>query len=1314
MNSDENEIHKKLTFNEKLALFDKINIKSNVNSKKRNSKEEEKILNNIEKKIQLYQPKKTPENSFQKNDIKKRENNYILKEKNNDTNYSKKANKTNLSNIEYSNLAKHDNNHSNHKNNYNKTSSSRKISDIKVYPNTNNINNNVSAKIKIFNENEEKNKLNYSNNPKGTIKSIEKVNEFNPNDKNNILIPPLKKIKIFNNKNTSQKEILKISNRSPKSNSNNKKVFENVLLFSQKQDQNKINNDINKKNKRNIKEKIAFFNNDIKNTQLNKSQEIKEEKNNKNLNNKELKNKENNKRKYSDSNNTNKNILQKQNKKETMENFQNKKPINLSNKENKNIHVQQNKLNSPKEKETKNYNLNNNKKFSKQINTSNLITNNKKNIQNSNLPQKERPEVKKRTSKSFPKKNENKLGNNNNDEKKFVFLDSIKIKQDTKINSFCKAFFITSFPKHNIQIIKNSEETIADCGHGECSLLPAFEPEIIYKYPEKDEKDLELNNISASICFPNSIKVCYCEEEEKIYALKNHRSCFTNQTGDRFYAMMYHFYVRMNNKDFYKNYDKSLLESITMKYSDEIGENLEKKISLINNINGKKYVYIPYCLCLISKYPYFPQLDKCLQSIMISIKFSKSFREVNEIINYLIKSVPSPYINTSIYFPIPYYNRLLELNPTIYQEISLYGNNSIILLNKLTINNLILLFRLLLFEQKILLISSEYDNLVQVSLSLISLLYPLSWIHIYLPIITSNMLKYLQSFLPFFSGMNKLLFDTKNVQNLLGTSQKDLFIFDIDKNTFEISNNLLGKKKVNSIKYLNNIVPSFPKQIEDIIIEQLNVVKSYCQKTQINNSNFISVNIKMKLIFIQAFIEIFHDYKKYLTIIDDLPVFNTNAFLTDKPETDKKFYKEVTSTQLYQVFIQNSLHYSNTKDNKYYFDELIEKYLYEKEQNLKSKYYIILHDKFRSSMKQNLFTSKKCYIIKPSPKLKLFSKLKPCENLGKENKNQNKNKITLVDEINLYLKEELKDDKNCMNENEIIEENKRIIYTDINISNKNDIKELIYFITPEEKQENEEKNVKNDDNQSIKINNLETTNTNNDENENLTDIEKEDIRDNIRGTLTRVFKSEKVNFKKDTEILLESLKKDYGKKYFVDIISGNRNTKQVKIISDESFTILLEVISKFLLKLTQENKKNYLYAIKLIKSCAYFKTIVNKIQYLLNEKIYEKITKDYPLYKNIEFWDIWLEEELNGNDLKILNKLRIINEEKDDNYYYIDEDSEEFIKFKDNYKNEIKETLKTMGIMKLPKSIKLSMIDHCNIYLMDTDFKKEQVLEIMK
>ena len=1369
MSVDDNEIHKKMTFNEKLAIF-------NGKILHPNSKGKEKKLNAFEKKLQLYQPKKPQENSFQINDIKKRENRYLLKERNNENNIIKKINKSNLSNSEYTNLGKRDNYNSNQKNNNNKKSA-RKISDIKVYPNTNTIGN-VSEKIKKFNQNEEKNKINYysnSNNPKGTIKSIAKVNEFNPNDKSNneqFSFPTLKKIKIFNNKNNIQKEpltesnrspppaqALKVSNRPPAQNlsasnrspppiSKNNKILENVMLFSKKPNQNRINNEIKIKNKRNIKDKIAFFNNDIKNSQLNKSQEITDGNNNQNLNiSKELKNKENNNRKFSDSNNQNKNIHKNQKTKENVEKaIKMQKPINITNKENKNSigqytfqtnaithRTEYNKRYSNK-KNPINYlnNKENNKRVSLMqdeplVQKKNVILDqnsplelkqNARLEQKQNIPfvQKEVPEIRSRGSNSLPKKNTNKLNENDKDKNEYIFLDSIKIKPETKINSFCRAFFIASFPKKNIKIIKNSEEQSADCGHYECSLMPAFEPEIIYKYPKKDSKDLELNNISASICFPNSIKVCYCENEDKIYSLKNHRSCFTNQTGERFYAMMFHFYERMDNKDFYINYESSLAENITMKYSDEIGENLEKKISLINNINEKKYVYIPYCLCLISEYPYFPQLEKCLQSIMISIKDSTSSNQLNEIISYLIKSIPSPYLNTSIYFPIPYYKQLIELNPTIYQDLYLYGNNSIFLLNKLSTPNIILLFKLLLFEQKILLISSEYDNLTQISLTLISLLYPLSWIHIYLPIITKNMLKYLQSFLPFFSGMNKNLFETEEVQNLLINSHKDLFIFDIDKNCLEISCNLKGKKKVNPTKFLNSVVPSFPKQIEDIILEQLNIVKSYCQKTPTNNITLISVNIKMKLLFIQAFIEIFHDYKKYLAIIDNLPVFNTNAFLTDKPEIDKKFYEEITTTQLYQVFIQNSLSYPSNDDKTYFFDEIMEKYLYEKEQNLKSKYYMVLHDKFRSSMKEKLFTSKKKYIIQPSSHLKFFSQLKPFENLENQNQSKNKNKKrkSLIDEINSYLKEELKDNTNSLNTNEILEENNRIIYNEINISNKNDIKELFYFITPEEKSENEKNKVKpsNDDFQSIKSKNIESNTSNNNKNDDLTDIEKEDIRDNIKGTLTRIFKSEKVNLKKDTEVLLESLKKDYGKNYFVDIIAGNRNSKEVKIINDESFTILFEVISKFLLKLTK-NKTNYIYAIKLIKSSAYFKTIFNKITYFLNEKICEKLTIDFPFFSIIEFWDRWLEEELNEDDLEILNKLREVSADNQ-NYYFIDEDSEEFTKFKNNYKNQMRETLKTMGIMKLPKSIKLTMVEClCNKYLIDIDFKKELVLEIM-
>ena len=58
-------------------------------------------------------------------------------------------------------------------------------------------------------------------------------------------------------------------------------------------------------------------------------------------------------------------------------------------------------------------------------------------------------------------------------------------------------------------------------------------------------KGLEINNLAASICFPNGIKMCYEEDEEKIKTVKNYRSSFTNQVGERFFAVTYHFFLEM-------------------------------------------------------------------------------------------------------------------------------------------------------------------------------------------------------------------------------------------------------------------------------------------------------------------------------------------------------------------------------------------------------------------------------------------------------------------------------------------------------------------------------------------------------------------------------------------------------------------------------------------------------------------------------------------------------------------------------------------------------------------------------------------------
>ena len=109
-------------------------------------------------------------------------------------------------------------------------------------------------------------------------------------------------------------------------------------------------------------------------------------------------------------------------------------------------------------------------------------------------------------------------------------------------------------------------------------------------------------------------------------------------------------------------------------------------------------------------------------------------------------------------------------------------------------------------------------------------------------------------------------------------------------------------------------------------------MKSYYEKKKeqkdfnINNTEEIfPINIKIKNVFIQAFLEILYDYKNYLSVIGGKPIFNTNMLIEKRPKNDSTFYKEFTETQLFQLFIQNNtLNEPNKKQT--FFEEQLEIY----------------------------------------------------------------------------------------------------------------------------------------------------------------------------------------------------------------------------------------------------------------------------------------------------------------------------------------------------------------------------------------------------
>ena len=121
-----------------------------------------------------------------------------------------------------------------------------------------------------------------------------------------------------------------------------------------------------------------------------------------------------------------------------------------------------------------------------------------------------------------------------------------------------------------------------------------------------------------------------------------------------------------------------------------------------------------------------------------------------------------------------------------------------------------MIFRLLLLEKKILFIDNDYEQLSTVSDGFISLLYPFQWIHTYIPIMSDQMIQYLQTFLPFINGIHETLLPF--VQETLIENEDEVYMIYLEsdelkrkpKSRIDLNRNLL-KKKINVDDKINEL-----------------------------------------------------------------------------------------------------------------------------------------------------------------------------------------------------------------------------------------------------------------------------------------------------------------------------------------------------------------------------------------------------------------------------------------------------------------------------------------------------------------------------
>ena len=339
--------------------------------------------------------------------------------------------------------------------------------------------------------------------------------------------------------------------------------------------------------------------------------------------------------------------------------------------------------------------------------------------------------------------------------------------------------------------------------------------------------------------------------------------------------------------------------------------------------NPNDIIYIPECLTLVSRFPFFNQLSKCLKIIIYMRRQiingdnnQKITNNISLFINHLINQIPIGNNKLNILFYTPLNIEPITLyNPYIYN----FGNFTCPnIFSILSVENIITIFLLVLLEQKIIFVDTSHLLLSSITFFFINLIYPLAWVNTYEPLLCLSTIRYIQSITPFIMGGNESLilyaYYKKYIiynENLENIDKSNIVFVSLTNNLISCDcYNLITNKKGQSRKFILKYLglPDLPKKIEKKLYNHLNEIEKMEQLQ--------SMNEKLKTFFCRIMVYILDDYADYLLLTLDKPIFNKENYLMNKKEENHSFYKELLSTQLFTQFIyfENEI-YKNKKQN---------------------------------------------------------------------------------------------------------------------------------------------------------------------------------------------------------------------------------------------------------------------------------------------------------------------------------------------------------------------------------------------------------------
>ena len=306
-----------------------------------------------------------------------------------------------------------------------------------------------------------------------------------------------------------------------------------------------------------------------------------------------------------------------------------------------------------------------------------------------------------------------------------------------------------------------ARSTIFGSGLQPCVL--AHYPEIGYSAPF-DEVAV------TTLCMPNGVSY----KKNVPFPIENsafHTFLITREDGSHAHGCVVTFFEPVESKDTASALHAMLSEKQKVNFSFDSKEDT---------------LYVSKCVCTVSAYPVVQPLRSFLFQIVHTVVDNGSCKAPLEAyIQQLLFEVPMPLPGQQLMFWGP--DEKVQWQHPPVESLPLFDYSMMEFLEMIGLGNLIKLFTTVSLEHQLLLKSFSYEKLMLCAQSLVALLYPFEWQQVFVPILPSAQLGFLDAPVPFIMGIRV---DPELDQRLEFPSTSSLCMYDIDAEMFSSSDDL--------------------------------------------------------------------------------------------------------------------------------------------------------------------------------------------------------------------------------------------------------------------------------------------------------------------------------------------------------------------------------------------------------------------------------------------------------------------------------------------------------------------------------------------